>query len=200
MARPAGQGEHTKKRIALRAKALFEQKGYSAATMDEIREAAGASKGSIYYHFKSKDELFLYILELTMLEWVNKWSTIAAPLLTATDKLYALAEHFASDFQNPLIKAAEEFSGSEAADPDVLARLLEITRIHYPIFRQLLEDGMESGEFARMDVDELMYIVLGLMGGLGVAYYELGAERIAPLYRKSIEVLLRGIRGSGAGG
>jgi len=199
MARPAGQGEHTKKRIALRAKALFEQKGYSAATMDEIREAAGASKGSIYYHFKSKDELFLYILELTMLEWVNKWSTIAAPLLTATDKLYALAEHFASDFQNPLMKAAEEFSGSETADPAVLARLLEITRIHYPIFRQLLEDGMESGQFARMDVDELMYIVLGLMGGLSVAYYELGAERIAPLYRKSIDILLRGIGTSGAG-
>jgi len=200
MARPAGQGEHTKKRIALRAKALFEQKGYFAATMDEIREAAGASKGSIYYHFKSKEELFLYILELTMLEWVDKWAEISAPLRTATDKLYALAEHFASDFQNPLVKAAEEFGGSETADPAVLARLMEITRVHYPIFRQLLEEGMKSGEFERMDATELMYVVIGLMGGLGVAYYEVGAEEIAPLYRKSIDILLRGIRNPGAGG
>ncbi|WP_217595196.1 TetR/AcrR family transcriptional regulator [Cohnella sp. GbtcB17] len=200
MARPAGQGEHTKKRIAMRAKALFEQKGYSAATMDEIREAAGASKGSIYYHFKSKEEMFLYILELTMLDWIDKWAAISAPLGTATDKLYALADHFASDFQNPLMKAAEEFGGSEAADPAVHERLLELTRVHYPIFRQLLEDGMESGEFERMDVGELMYIVLGLMGGLGVAYYELGAEQIAALYRRSIDILLRGIRGVGADG
>lgn len=45
-----------------------------------------------------------------------------------------------------------------------------------------------------------MYVVLGLMGGLGVAYYELEAGRIAPLYRKSIDILLRGIRSSGADG
>ncbi|TYP73367.1 TetR/AcrR family transcriptional regulator [Paenibacillus methanolicus] len=194
MARPAGAGEHTKKRIALRAKSLFEQKGYSATTMDEIVATAGTSKGSIYYHFKRKDELFLYILELTMQEWTDKWARLSAPLQTATEKLYALAELFATDFQNPLMKAAEEFSGSETADPDIHARLVEMTRMHYPILQELLEEGITRGEFEPFDTRELMYVVLGLLGGLGVAYYDLGTEQIVPLYRKSIDMLLRGIQ------
>ncbi|MBB3112389.1 AcrR family transcriptional regulator [Paenibacillus phyllosphaerae] len=194
MARPAGAGEQTKKRIALKAKSLFEQKGYSATTMDEIVTIAGTSKGSIYYHFKSKEELFLYILELTTEEWLDKWARSSEPLHTATEKLYTLAELFATDFQNPLMRAAEEFAGSESADPDIHAKLLEMTRMHYPILRQLLEEGMSSGEFEPMETTELMYIVLGLLGGLGVAYYDLSSERILPLYRRSIDILLRGIR------
>lgn len=194
MARPAGVGEQTKKRIALKAKSLFEQRGYSATTMDEIVATAGTSKGSIYYHFKRKEELFLYILELNMQEWTDKWKRASAPLHTATEKLYALAELFATDFQNPLMKAAEEFAGSETADPDIHARLLEMTRMQYPILQELLEEGMASSEFEPCDANELMYVVLGLLGGLGVAYYDLSNEQIIPLYRKSIDMLLRGIQ------
>jgi len=45
------------------AESVFAQKGYHETHMDDIAEAAELAKGTIYYHFKSKDEIFCRLLE-----------------------------------------------------------------------------------------------------------------------------------------
>ncbi|MFD3155333.1 TetR/AcrR family transcriptional regulator [Haloimpatiens sp. FM7330] len=42
---------------------IFSIYGYDGATMDEIASNAGVAKGTLYYHFKSKQEIFEYIVE-----------------------------------------------------------------------------------------------------------------------------------------
>ncbi|GAK00202.1 TetR/AcrR family transcriptional regulator [Geomicrobium sp. JCM 19055] len=113
MARPVGQGEQTKKRIAEKAKVIFERKGYAATSMEDIREYSQISKGSIYYHFKSKEELFLYTVEKASESWRMEWEKEANQLATATEKLYLLARFYASDMQNPISKIVPEYMGSE---------------------------------------------------------------------------------------
>ncbi|MDF2503569.1 MULTISPECIES: TetR/AcrR family transcriptional regulator [Clostridium] len=41
---------------------VFSSNGYNGATMDEIAINAGVAKGTLYYHFKSKEEIFKYII------------------------------------------------------------------------------------------------------------------------------------------
>jgi AcrR family transcriptional regulator len=50
-----------RKAIMDAALACFTEKGYEAATIDEIRRRAGASVGSMYHHFKGKEELAVAI-------------------------------------------------------------------------------------------------------------------------------------------
>ena len=50
------KGDETKREILRAAEQLFCQKGYEAASMQEIVRAAGVSKGGIYHHFASKEE------------------------------------------------------------------------------------------------------------------------------------------------
>ena len=50
--------KNTKEKILKTALELFSQKGYSNVSMDDIKDAAGVAKGTLYYHFKSKDDLF----------------------------------------------------------------------------------------------------------------------------------------------
>lgn len=45
---------------------IFAQLGFHGASVDKIAEHAGFSKGAVYAHFKSKEELFLAILEQQM--------------------------------------------------------------------------------------------------------------------------------------
>jgi TetR/AcrR family transcriptional regulator len=52
----------TKRDIFQSAIKIFSTNGYDAATMDEISSSAGVAKGTVYYHFKSKDEVFKYII------------------------------------------------------------------------------------------------------------------------------------------
>lgn len=42
---------------------VFSSYGYTGATMDEIVTCAGVAKGSLYYHFKNKEELFNFIVD-----------------------------------------------------------------------------------------------------------------------------------------
>lgn len=53
----------TKSAIFESAVKVFSSYGYTGATMDEIVNVAGVAKGSVYYHFKSKEELFNFIIE-----------------------------------------------------------------------------------------------------------------------------------------
>jgi len=52
----------TKKAIFDAAIKVFSASGYTEATMDEIALKAGVAKGTLYYHFKSKEEIFKFII------------------------------------------------------------------------------------------------------------------------------------------
>jgi AcrR family transcriptional regulator len=49
--------------ILVAAENIFAEHGYYQARMDDIAEAAELAKGTLYYYFKSKDEIFLQLLE-----------------------------------------------------------------------------------------------------------------------------------------
>ena len=53
----------TKRRIFETAIDLFARKGYEATSIDEITAVVGVAKGTLYYHFKSKDDIFRYLTE-----------------------------------------------------------------------------------------------------------------------------------------
>ncbi len=42
---------------------IFSESGYRGATMDDIAANASLAKGTLYYHFKSKEEIFNFIVE-----------------------------------------------------------------------------------------------------------------------------------------
>ncbi len=52
----------TRARLLKAAGAIFAKRGYHDATLDEIAQRAGVSKGALYYNFASKEDLFLTLL------------------------------------------------------------------------------------------------------------------------------------------
>jgi AcrR family transcriptional regulator len=59
---PQRNALRTRQRILAAARGVFAERGFSVATMDEIAAAAGASKGALYHHFATKEELFRALL------------------------------------------------------------------------------------------------------------------------------------------
>lgn len=53
--------EHTRSLLLDAAEDVFAEKGFTAATLDDIAYAAGYTKGAIYKHFATKEELFLAV-------------------------------------------------------------------------------------------------------------------------------------------
>lgn len=55
--------ERTRQRLLTEAQRLFRERGYAATSLEQIAEAAGVTKGAIYGHFASKEDLMLNALE-----------------------------------------------------------------------------------------------------------------------------------------
>ena len=107
--------------------------------------------------------------------------------------MYALAEYHVEDIQQPISNAIEEFSMSQVVSKEILDEMLALTRESYVMFETLIEAGIQSGEFREDNTRDLMYIVNGLLSGLGVLYYELDYKELKRIYKKAIDVLLKGM-------
>jgi AcrR family transcriptional regulator len=69
----AERSSETKQRIIRTALRIFLEKGYDGTSMREISTEAGVTKGGIYHHFKSKEDLFRQALSFITAE-MEKWS------------------------------------------------------------------------------------------------------------------------------
>src|ERR1700749_4808455 len=57
--------ERTRQRLLTEAQRLFRERGYAATSLEQIAEAAEVTKGAIYGHFASKEDLLLSAIEAT---------------------------------------------------------------------------------------------------------------------------------------
>lgn len=62
----------TQKRLLNAAEEIFVRDGYEAAQLDAIAARAGRSKGAVYTHFKSKEDLFLALFEHRTRSYIDK--------------------------------------------------------------------------------------------------------------------------------
>lgn len=187
------KAEQTKLHILRKAQEVFNKKGYFLASMDEICKTAGVSKGSVYYHFKGKQDLFLAVLGQYSQDWLDKWQGISKDAKNATDKLLAIASDFASDLDSPLTKAINEFAGSEAADPEIREKLYQINESYIPIVREIIVEGMETGEFRKGDVDQMTLVTFGVLAGIGAVCQMGGMEDSVEFHKIGIRLYLDGL-------
>lgn len=74
--------EHTRTLLLDAAEAVFAEKGFTPATLDDIAHTAGYTKGAIYKHFTTKEELFLAVSDRY---WRRYFDNFAEVLGKATE-------------------------------------------------------------------------------------------------------------------
>ncbi len=62
----APEEQENRERILFAAAALFADKGYAGTSVREIVEAAGVTKPTLYYYFKSKEDLYIHLMDLAV--------------------------------------------------------------------------------------------------------------------------------------
>ncbi len=193
------QSEQTRKRIAEAARTLFIQKGYKATSIEDIVSATGSSKGNIYYHFKNKEGLFLYLMEEWDREWEQNWESNAHTYPTSVGKLYGLAEQLAADELNhPMTKVADEFFRQQEKTSDAEAKIAEMIARHLDFNRKLLQEGMERGEFAEGDAKQTAYVLEALLFGVSQMSRSIEREQLMQVFRDAVHIFLHGIVADGS--
>jgi AcrR family transcriptional regulator len=71
--------EHTRSLLVDAAEQVFGEKGFVAATLDDIAQAAGYTKGAIYKHFSTKEDLFLAVSDRYWRRYFDNFTEVMAP-------------------------------------------------------------------------------------------------------------------------
>ncbi|MCA2241943.1 MULTISPECIES: TetR/AcrR family transcriptional regulator [Mycobacterium] len=71
--------EHTRSLLVDAAEEVFGEKGFVAATLDDIAHAAGYTKGAIYKHFSTKEDLFLAVSDRYWRRYFVNFTEVMAP-------------------------------------------------------------------------------------------------------------------------
>src|SRR5207244_13223476 len=90
-ARRAAEREKSIRAAALR---IFRQKGYHAASMQNIADAVGLYKGSLYYYVSSKEELLVRLFEGRADQVLGELRAITRGTGTCTERLRAMVRAY----------------------------------------------------------------------------------------------------------
>ena len=146
--------------------AVFVERGFAAARLEEVAKRAGVSKGTVYLYFSSKEDLLKALVQ--------------SAIVPELDNVEALMRSHRGSSRELLVKmvgamwraiALSPLSGipklmlSEAGNFPELARFFLETVIerHWSLLRRVLEQGMARGEFRALPPDLAVRIFVAPM-------------------------------------
>lgn len=156
--------EETVKLILDQALKLFIEKGYeSTSIQDIINNLGGLSKGAIYHHFKSKEEIFEAVCQNIANDNAVYYNKIRDDKRkSGCEKLKAMIK---SVYSNPSNDAMIAMMGKIMSDPKFLTnQILEIYELVAPKYVQpMIEQGMQDGSIQTDYPKELAEVMITLL-------------------------------------
>ncbi len=169
--RTGSRGEPEKTRAAILKSALeeFAQEGVTGARTDEIARRAGVNKALLYYYFKDKEGLYAAALEQVFSGLHDRvMPVLGNHALPPRERLLRyVAAHFDYIADSPLyprLVQREFMRGTGKTLSQVAGRILE--RFGKPLYTKLatlVSDGIESGDFRKVDPWNTVTSMIGLI-------------------------------------
>jgi AcrR family transcriptional regulator len=153
----------TARRIVATAEDIFAEQGLAGARMDEIARAAKVNKALLYYYFRSKEELYRFVLEALLSQLSERVGRTDAERPSASKRLGVIVDHF-FDFvlahpNYPRLIQREVMSRG----PNMGWIVSEYYRPLHGRLVRLIEEGISAGEFRRVDARNAAVTVVSIM-------------------------------------
>jgi AcrR family transcriptional regulator len=164
--KPSQDGE-VRQRILAEASAVFAESGYEGARVQEIAKRVGISAPALYWHFKSKSDIFATVLEDDYRAFRQRIQDSVTSDVPATRLYQVVFSHVLSqiDGRDPSSPAATTFTISQLIRLLPGERQTEIRRQqreYLELVEQILVDGASDGTFEIDDVRVTAFALVNL--------------------------------------
>ena len=178
---------------------MFAERGLKATTVRDIADSAGILSGSLYHHFKSKEQMVEEVLR-DVLDWLfERYQQVLATESTPLDRLKGL---FMASFEAIEHRHAQVVIYQDEAKRlsalDQFGFVDERNREQRKMWVDLLHDGVADGSF-RPDLDvDLIYRFIRDTTWVSVRWYQPGGPLTAEeVGRQYLAIVLGGITTEG---
>ncbi|WP_266202438.1 TetR/AcrR family transcriptional regulator [Pontibacter kalidii] len=164
------KADRTRQLIIEKSAHLFNQKGYAGTSMQDIMGATGLTKGGIYGHFDSKEEIALEAFEHAAAHLMQLLGDSITPHTSATKKLEALLAFYKTYLYAPPIQGGCPVLNTsvEADDTNPLLRasvVRVLNKLHKSV-ANIVRLGLTQGEFkAIADAERFAILFVSMIEG-----------------------------------
>lgn len=162
--------EEVKKEIIVAAQKVFQRWGLNKTTMEDIAREAGKGKSTLYYYYKSKEDIFEAVTIEEMNNIIERVNKTIIEIKSPKEKL----KKYVTVILNEIMKSISVYPlvrGEIKAKKDFLLDKIkkEIDKKEGNIIKSILKKGLEVGEFNFLqeeELDDATSVILGLTRGL----------------------------------
>jgi len=165
------KAQRTKQFILETAAPLFNERGIAGVNIDDVLAATKLTKGCLYGHFESKDDLSGQVVELLLTKISEKLLTTVSQGATAKAKVFAFLDFYKDPLNTYIRGGCPIFNTAVEADdhyPAIREKVAGVLRKGQELFVSILQQGIDAGEFSS-ELDPAMYafkVVAAVEGGV----------------------------------
>jgi AcrR family transcriptional regulator len=165
---PLRKGERTRRQLVQVAAALFAQRGYAATTYNDLVAASGLSRGGFYFHFRTKEDLALAVIDTKQREWEQRLRSRLAEIDSATRRLVAFGQTLLQiQLEDPSGLALNTVASELVRVPSLADQAQAVSRRWIERLSQIVTDAQaEGGIRDDLDAASLASVLMGSMAGV----------------------------------
>ncbi len=187
-----------KQQIIEAAAAVFAQKGFYQASMDDIVQESGLSKGGLYWHFKSKDDIVTAVLDQFFSAEMDEIGEILTAPFSAREKICQLMQQMMADTVEELTAYLNiwlEFYAVAAREGAFRERMLVYLHQLVDLLTVLIQQGIDAGEFRPANARDVAMTAAAQFEGL-VLLWAIDPEHVdlLRLTGTAVSLLLDGLQ------
>lgn len=160
----------TREKILDAAASTFSQKGYHETAVDDIVRTSGTSKGSFYFYFPTKEDIFFALVNKLLGRLTSSIEKKAALEKDGVSKMLAAIDAFFDVCYRHQTLAKIVLVGTVGLGRVHDDRLMELHSKFATVMKSYIDQAIEEGFVPAMDSDLAAYIWLGAMGEVMVRW------------------------------
>lgn len=193
------KAERTKQFIIEKTAPIFNAKGYVGTSMNDIMNATGLTKGSIYGNFENKDEVALAAFDQnynTIVAYLRKQIEVRPNMI---DRLLVYPETYSIFLDLPFLKAGCPILNTsvEADDTHPLLRAKAVTALKFwkKAIEKSITTGIERNEIkTTTNANEFSFILMSLIEGAMMQAKVTGNSEVLKVTMNYLEKMIKDLK------
>ena len=147
---------------------LFAERGFSAVTTKDIADATGFNPALIYYYFGSKEELFRKAVTLAVERAFHQFRVARQGLKDPRSIINGWLDNHIKEYETiaKLINISIDYAKTSKRNVRIDGAIRRFYEDEREVLRAALADGMKSGEFRKVNVDETASFISTYLDGV----------------------------------
>ncbi len=173
---------------------IFRKKGYDATSMQDIADAVGLQKASLYHHVQSKQEILLVILDHALDLMIDDLEAVLASTGGPEDKLRRAVRATIGRLTEDRDLAGVLLLEHRSLEPKLRARHISRRDRYDALWRRLLQSGIDAGALRPVDVQLTAFALLGVQNWMITWYRKEGRLSVEDIADAFTDLFLQGLR------